>query len=58
MIRLNAARKTVESFFFVDDESNKNLTEEVKQAKREGLIDAFLFDSVSENYFASVIDSV
>ena len=58
MIRLNAARKTVESFFFVDDESNKNLTEEVQQAKREGLIDAFLFDSVSENYFASVIDSV
>ena len=42
----------------MDDESNKNLTEEVKQAKREGLIDAFLFDSVSENYFASVIDSV
>lgn len=43
---------------FVDDESNKNLTEEVQQAKREGLIDAFLFNSVSENYFASVIDSV
>ena len=43
---------------FVDDESNKNLTEEVQQAKREGLIDAFLFDSVSESYFASVIDSV
>ena len=43
---------------FVDDESNKNLTEKVQQAKREGLIDAFLFDSVSENYFASVIDSV
>ena len=43
---------------FVDDESNKNLTEEVQQAKRKGLIDAFLFDSVSENYFASVIDSV
>ena len=58
MIRLNAARKTVESFFFVDDESNKNLTEEVQQAKREGLIDAFLFDSASENYFASVIDGV
>ena len=43
---------------FVDDESKKNLTEEVQQAKRKGLIDAFLFDSVSENYFASVIDSV
>ena len=43
---------------FVDDESNKNLTEEVLQAKREGLIDAFLFVSISENYFALVIDSV
>ena len=43
---------------FVDDESDNDLTEKVRQAKREGLIDAFLFGSVSENYFASVIDSV
>ena len=43
---------------FVDDESDKELTEMVRQAKRDGLIDAFLFGSVSENYFASVIDSV
>ena len=43
---------------FVDNESNKNLTEKVQQAKREGLIDAFLFVSISENYFALVIDSV
>lgn len=43
---------------FVDDESDYDLTEHVRQAKREGLIDAFLFGSVSENYFASVIDSV
>ena len=43
---------------FVDDESDEALTEEVRQAKREGRIDAFLFGSVSENYFASVIDSV
>ena len=33
-------------------------TENVRQAKRDGFIDAFLFGSVSENYFASVIDSV
>ena len=32
--------------------------ESVRQAKRDGFIDAFLFGSVSENYFASVIDSV
>lgn len=43
---------------FVDDESDSELTAKVQQAKREGLIDAFLFGSVSENYFASVVDSV
>lgn len=43
---------------FVDDESDFNLTEKVQQARREGLIAAFLFGSVSDNYFASVIDSV
>ena len=43
---------------FVDDESDAELIEKVRQAKRDGLIEAFLFGSVSENYFASVIDSV
>ena len=43
---------------FVDDENDSDLTENVRQAKRKGLIDAFLFGSVSETYFASVIDSV
>ena len=43
---------------FVDDESDFELSEKVRQAKRDGLIDAFLFGSVSDNYFASVIDSV
>ena len=43
---------------FVDDDTDGELTEKVRQAKRDGLIDAFLFGSVSENYFASVIDSV
>ena len=42
----------------VYDDTDGELTEKVRQAKREGLIDAFLFGSVSENYFASVIDSV
>lgn len=43
---------------FVDDENDSDLAENVRQAKRAGLIDAFLFGSVSETYFASVIDSV
>lgn len=53
--------RSVEScriILFVDDDTDGELTEQVRQAKREGLIDAFLFGSVSENYFASVIDSV
>lgn len=43
---------------FVDDESDSDLTGKVRQAKRDGIIEAFLFGSVSDNYFASVIDSV
>lgn len=43
---------------FVDDENDLALVDKVRQAKRENLIDAFLFGSVSENYFASVIDSI
>ena len=38
---------------FVDDENDGDLTKNVRQAKREGLIDAFLFGSVSENYFTT-----
>lgn len=44
--------------FFVNDENDIELPENVRQAKRDGFIDAFLFGSVSENYFASVIDSI
>lgn len=44
--------------FFVNDENDIKLSENVRQAKRDGFIDAFLFGSVSENYFASVIDSI
>ena len=43
---------------FVDDDTDEELTEKVRQAKCEGLIDAFLLGSVSENYFALLIDSV
>lgn len=55
-VRQNAENCRI--ILFVDDESDAELTEKVRQAKRDGRIDAFLFGSVSENYFASVIDSV
>ena len=62
--RMEIRRKVKQSvpgcrvILFVDDESDKALTEKVFAAKREGLIDACLSGSVSESYFASVIDSV
>ena len=43
---------------FVDDERDRELIEKVTSAKREGIIDAFLSGSVSDSYFASVVDSV
>ena len=56
--RMAIRDKVKRNILFVDDDTDEDLTEKVRQAKREGLIDAFLFGSVSENYFASVIDSV
>lgn len=43
---------------FVDDDTDGELTEKVRQTKREGLTDAFPFDSVSENHVVSVVDGV
>ncbi len=59
-IREKVRRSTPDcrAILFVDDESDRELSEKVRQAKRDGLIDAFLSGSVSDNYFASVIDSV
>ena len=42
----------------VDDQADSKLAEKVKAAKRDGLIDAFLFGSVTEQYMAAVMDSL
>ena len=49
---------TDELLLIANNVTGEYTDKQVRQAKREGLIDAFLFGSVSENYFASVIDSV
>ena len=41
----------------VDDVSEPELAENVKNAKQSGLIDAFLFTSTTENYLVAVMDS-
>lgn len=42
----------------VDEIADRSLAEEVKKVKQEGRIDAFLFTSATESYFAAVMDSL
>ena len=49
---------SVKIVFLIDDKAEVALVEEIKKAKQEKLIDAFLFTSVSENYLVAVMDSL
>ena len=42
----------------VDDNADKALANDVKEAKKEGLIDAFLFGSATDSYLAAMMDSL
>lgn len=49
---------SVKIVFFIDDKAEGALVEEIKKAKQDKLIDAFLFTSVSESYLVAVMDSL
>ena len=49
---------SVKIAFLIDDKAEGALVEEIKKAKQENLIDAFLFTSVSESYLVAVMDSL
>ena len=51
----NPECKTV---ILVDDIADKGLAEKVKQVKKNGVIDEFLFSSVTESYLAAMMDSL
>ena len=42
----------------VDENANPKLADKVKQCKKDGLIDAFIYNSTSERYLAAILDSV
>lgn len=42
----------------VDDVADKSLAAKVKAAKKDGLIDAFLFGSTTESYLTAMMDSL
>ena len=42
----------------VDENTEKKLADKVRQAKKDGLIDNFIYGSVSSSYLAAVIDAL
>lgn len=53
--RENPARKVV---FVVDENTEQKLADRVRQAKKDGLIDNFIYGSVSATYLSAVIDAL
>ena len=44
--------------FVVDENTSKSLADSVRQVKKDGLIDLFLYSSASNDYLAASIDAV
>lgn len=42
----------------VDENTEKEAARKVKQAKKEGLIDQFIYGSISASYLADIVDSL
>ena len=42
----------------VDENAQKEVAKQVKQAKKDGLIDQFIYGSISATYLADIIDSL
>ena len=42
----------------VDENTEKKLADKVRQAKKDGLVDNFIYGSVSSTYLSAVIDAL
>lgn len=42
----------------VDENAEKEVAKQVKQAKKDGLIDLFIYGSISATYLADIVDSL
>ena len=42
----------------VDENAEKDVAKQVKQAKKDGLIDQFIYGSISATYLADIVDSL
>ena len=52
VLRRISAKRTVE------ERADKELAEQVKAAKRDGLIDAFIFLSMTDKYLTALLDTL
>lgn len=50
--------KACKIVLLVDENADKNITEHVRQAKKDGCIDLFLYGSVSASYLAALMDTL
>ena len=55
---LKSRRESGKIVLIVDENSEKELALKVRQAKKDGLIDQFVFGSVSAAYLTAVVDSL
>ena len=44
--------------FIVDENAEREVAKQVKQAKKDGLIDQFIYGSISASYLADIVDSL
>ena len=44
--------------FIVDENAEKEVAKKVKQEKKDGLIDQFIYGSISATYLADIVDSL
>jgi hypothetical protein len=44
--------------FIVDENAEKEAAKQIKQAKKDGLIDQFIYGSISATYLADIVDSL
>ena len=44
--------------FIVDENAEKEIAKQVKQAKKDGFIDQFIYGSISAAYLADIVDSL
>ena len=42
----------------VDENAEKEVAKQVKQAKKDGLIDQFIYGSISASYLADIMDTL